>query len=55
MTNIRKGRNDGLRPDIVVAIRWYDWDAEWIKWIFRFKYLVEFIPDNAVGVVNMGG
>ena len=51
----RKGRNDGLRPDIVVAIRWYDWDAEWIKWIFRFKYLVEFIPDNAVGVVNMGG
>jgi hypothetical protein len=48
MTNFRKGRYEGLRPDIVVAIRWYDWDREWIKWIFRFKYLVEFIPDDAV-------
>lgn len=48
MTNFREGRDEGLRPNIVVAIRWYDWDGEWIKWIFRFKYLVEFIPDDAI-------
>lgn len=48
MSVLREGRDRGLRPDIIVAIRGDDWDGEWIKWIFGFKDLVEFIPDEAV-------
>jgi hypothetical protein len=45
-------QND-IRPDIIVAVTWDNWQSQWIKRIFRLEDFVEFIAHVFIRVVNM--